>query len=173
MSIFAVVGLIVLIHIGIIALCFAVLWLEKHYPSKEFDERQKLNRYKASRLSQLIGWFYFLVVAVILIWQVDGEKTIEPFLLVMFGILLQVTIDHTYCLLTHSALPFSQKRTAAIAGYLFCGVTQILSFAISHDLNPLSLTGRGSSGWVNLIVGIDFLYLALMHIFQLLWREKE
>lgn len=173
MSILAVVGLIVLIHVGIIALCFAALWVEKHYPSDEFDERQKLNRYKASRLGQMAGLLYYLVVAVVLIWQVDGEKIIEPFLLVMFGILLQITIDHTYCLLTHSALPFSQRRTTAIAGYLFCGVIQVVSFVISHDINPLSLTGHGSSGWVNLIAGIDFLYLALMHILQMLWQEKE
>jgi len=173
MTLWNIIGIIAAIHIGIIVLCFAVQWLEKHYPSEEFDERQKLCRYRAGRLGQWVGLIYYLIVAVILVGQVDGEKTIEPFLLVMLGIVLQVTVDHTYCLLTHSALPFSQKRTAAIAGYLFCGVLQILSFAISHDIHPLSLTGHGSSGWVNLIVGIDFLYLALMHVLQLLWREKD
>lgn len=173
MSILSVVGIIIAVHIAIIVFCFAALWLGKRYSSDEFDERQKLNRYKASWLGQMVGFVYFLIVAVVLIGQVDGEKTIEPFLLVMFGIILQVTIDHTYCLLTHSALPFSQKRTTAIAGYLFCGVLQILSFFISHDINPLCLTGHGSSGWINLTVGIDFLYLALMHMIQLIWQEKE
>jgi hypothetical protein len=173
MAIWKVIGIIALVHVGVIGLCLAALWLQRHFPDKNYDERQMLNRYKASNVSLLVGLIYYLVVMVILIYQVDGRKNIEPYLLVLFGILLQTTVDHTYCLFTHSALPLSQKPRSAIMGYLFCSAVQLLSFLINQDIRPLSLVGHGSSGWVNLTAGISFLYLALMHGLSLFGREKE
>lgn len=173
MVVVEVIGIVVAVHVGVIILCLGALWLQRHFPDMNYDERQKLNRYKASNVSLLVGFLYYLVVMVILIYQVDGEKTIEPYLLVLFGILLQTTVDHTYCMLTHSALPLSQKPTTAICGYLFCGILQLLNYLTNRDIRTLSLVGHGSSGWVNIAVGISFMYLALMHTLSLLRREKE
>ena len=93
MSLGKVFGCIGLIFAGILLFCLAVLWLQKRFPSKEFDERQQVSRGKAGELGLLVGVVYFLAIMPVMIGQVDGKKTIEPYLLVFFGVM--VTHDYT------------------------------------------------------------------------------
>ena len=37
----------------------------------------------------------------------------------------------------------------------------------------IGVVGHGSAGWIHLTGGVVFLYLALMHLIRLLWKEKE
>ena len=161
------------ILLGIVLLCLAVIYLERKAPSEEFDERQKIMRGNAHRLSLVVGFVYFLVVTAILIRQVEGEKTVEPFLLIFFGLEVQMLVLHTYCLLTHSALPLSGKPVTTIVCYVFSGLIQLGYIANRLGDFPLSLVGQGSAGWIHLTGGVFFLYLALMHALRLLWKEKE
>lgn len=169
-----VIGWIVLIFAGIIALCGVVLWLEKRFPSKQFDERQQVSRGRACGLGLGVGVVYFLVTMSILINQVDGEKTIEPYLLVFFGLMLETAVMCTYSLLTHSYLSFLQKPGLNILGFGFCGALQFLTLAnrLKRE-GPLTLVGHGSSSWIFLIAGSCFLYLTLVLLIQQLRREKE
>ena len=116
---------------------------------------------------------YFLAVAVVLIGQVDGEKTVEPYLLVMIGLILQVMVDHTYCLFTHSALPLSQNRVVAVLGYMVCGTLQLTQFSIWSNRDGFALVGHGSSAWIWLIAGCYFFYIAVLHVIQALLDRKE
>lgn len=173
MNMLMVTSVILGVFALIVLLCLGVIWLEKRFPSDEYDERQKQAKGNASRIGMITGMLYFIVVSAVLIRQVEEPKAVEPYLLVFVGILLMVTVDHTYCFLTHAALPLSQKPMTSIVCYALGGVAQFLYIWEALDRFPLSLVGRGSAGWIHLLTGIDFLYLSLMHLIQYLRDRKE
>ncbi|MBE6980622.1 MAG: hypothetical protein E7431_09705 [Ruminococcaceae bacterium] len=164
---------IVCVFVFIVVVCAAAVWVEKKFPGKEYDERQKVARGRGYRLSFWVGFAYFVGVAFILLHQVDGEKTIEPYLLVFIGVILQAMVNHTYCLMTHSALPLSQNRLWAIFGYVVCGTLQFCQFHIWQERDGLSFIGHGSAAWGALIAGCCFFYLVVLHIIQILLEWKE
>nr|MBQ8243891.1 hypothetical protein [Oscillospiraceae bacterium] len=172
MSLLKVTGVILLVFAAIVLLCAGVIWLERKFPSDEYDERQKLAQGRASRLGFLTGILYFGAVTVVLLQQVEGEKTIEPWLLVCIGFFLMIMVDHTYCFLTHAALPLSQKPMTSIVCYGVAGAIQVWYTVDAVEWVPLSLTGHGTGGWIHLLTGISFLYLSLMHLIQYL-RSKR
>ena len=173
MSVLKIMLIMLAILLGIVLLCLGAIYLEKKAPSEEFDERQKIMQGNAHRLSLMVGFLYFLVVMVMLIRQVDGEKKVEPFLLVFFGIEIQLMVLHTYCLLTHSALPLSEKPVTTIVCYGISALIQLGYIFNRRGDFPLAMVGHGSAGWLHLTGGVFFLYLALMHLIRLLWKEKE
>lgn len=173
MSVIRIIGMIVGILVLVIGLCAAAVWAEKKFPGKEYDERQKIAKGRGYRLSFWVGTIYYLGVVLVLIRQVDGEKTVEPYLLVLVGLILQAIVDHTYCLLTHSALPLSQNRVWAVFGHVTCGILQFIQFRIWKARDGFALVGHGTSAWIALIAGCCFFYLAVLHIIQALLDRKE
>lgn len=173
MEIGSVIGITVGILTAVILFCLAAVWLEKRYPSESYDERQKIARGKASGLSLGVGVVYFLIISLVMMYQVQNPKTIEPYLLVIIGLMLIAMVDHTYCLLCHAALPLSQKAVWMIVAYFFLGVAQIWRFFMVSGGNPMSLVGTGTSTLLSLILAVGFLYLALMHTIALLRDRKE
>lgn len=173
MNLLPVFAVVLGIFGAIIALCAFAVYLEKHFPSDTFDERQKLSRGRAYRLSSCVSYIYFAVIGVCLLRQVDGEKSVEPYLLVYFGLMLQLMVDHTYCVMTHSALPLTQKRSAAIISYLFSGATFTTMFFMHQKQYGISFIGYGTSALLFLMTGVCFLYLVLMHIIQMFLDRKE
>lgn len=173
MSILQVTGMIVGVLALVMALCAAAVWLEKKFPGKEYDERQKIAKGRGYRLAFWVGILYYAVIGIVLIGQVDGEKTVEPYLLVMIGLMLQAMVDHTYCLFTHSALPLSQNRVVTVFGYVVCGTLQLVQFRIWSKRDGLALVGHGSSPWIWLIAGCCFFYLTVLHVIQALMERKE
>jgi len=173
MIVMQMVGCILGALAAIIVLCLACTWLEKHYPSENYDERQKLVRGRASSVAMGAGFVYFIIVLPILISQIDKEKTIEPHLLVLWGALFPVIVNHTYCLINHAALPLSQKPLYSIVVYTLLGVLYIWNFGNGLERFELSFVGKGSMPWVHLTAGICFLYLSLMHTVQFFRDRKE
>lgn len=173
MSTLQVIVMILCVLVFVIALCAVAVWMEKKFPGKEYDERQKAAKGRGYRLSFWVGFVYFTGVAIVLIQQVDGEKTVEPYLLIMIGLILQAMVDHTYCLLTHSALPLSQNRLWAIISYAVCGTLQLVQFHTWEEKYGLSFVGHGTSAWFFLVCGCCFFYLIMLHLIQLAWERKE
>ena len=161
------------ILLAVVALCALTVFVEKKFPRDTFDERQKMSRGRAYRLSSCVGYLYYVGVAFILLRQVDGEKKVEPYILVFLGLMIQLMVDHTYCVMTHSALPLTQKRSWAFLSYLFCGAIYITMFFMDQKRYGISFVGYGTSALLFLMTGICFLYLALMHIIQLILDRKE
>ena len=172
MDLLIVTGCVLLVLGAVVLLCLGVIWLETNFPSAEYDERQKQAQGRASRMGFLTGVIYFGVVSVILLQQVDGPKRIEPWLLVFFGFMLMIVADHTYCFLAHASLPLSQKPLPPIVGYALLGVVQVWYTVDAVERLPLSFVGHGTGGWLHLLTGISFLYLAMMHLIQYL-RDKR
>jgi len=173
MVIWEIIAAIVGILLLIVAFCALVKFLEKKFPTREYDERQKAAQGRASRLGMITGMLYFMVVMTIMIFQVDNPKTVEPYLLIFIGILLMITVDHAYCFLSHAALPISQNPFIAIVGYGICGIIQLLTVILSPQWYPLEWVGHGTSGWIHLLAGMDFLFLAVMHLLQYLRDRTE
>jgi hypothetical protein len=173
MSIISVIGTMLLVLVFIFLLCLGAVWMEKSFPSEKFDERQKAVRGRAYRLSFWVQFGYMLCMIPVLVGQVDGEKLVEPYLLMFGGFALQNLVFHVYCLINHSALPMSQKPLFTALGFLLCGILWLCSSYNAQQHNPLALVGHGSDGWTYLMVAFTFLSMALMHLIQLLRREKE
>ena len=173
MSLLKVTGAILAVLAGIVVLCLGVIWLEKRFPGGNMDERQRQAQGRASGFAMVLGMLYFLAVMIVLLRQVDGPKTVEPWLLVFIGILLMATADHTYCLLSYASLPLSQKPIFAIVAYGLTGLLQLVVVSNTAERMPLSWVGYGTSGWVQLLTGISLLYLSLMHLIQYLRDRRD
>ena len=172
MSIISVTGIMLAVLAGIVLLCLAVSRMEKTAKSGEFDERQQLVRGRGYRLAYWVGSAYLLVSIPMLVGYTEGQKTVEPYLLVLCGFMLQNLVFHVYCLLNH-ARPMSRKPLFTALGFLVCGFLWLSSSYNAQKRNPLSLVGYGSDGWMCLIVAFAFFAMGLMHLIQLLRREKE
>lgn len=173
MTVLQIAFILLGILLGIVLLCLGVIYLEKRIPAKQYDERQLHARARAHRLSLWVGFAYYLVVTVVLIRQVDGEKTVEPFLMVFVGLILQALVLHTYSILSDAALPLSERPWYPIACFTFMGCLQLTQFYNQLRWGIPGLTGRGAADWVFLMTGISFLYLSLLHLIQWLRGRKE
>lgn len=161
--------------LAVILLCVAAIWLEKKFPGKRFDEMQTLSRLKGYRLAFWVGMLYYLVAI-----PLARNQTVDPYMLVFIGFLLQVTVAHTYDLLTHAALPLSDRPETAIGSYLLIGILQLLSFrsdlAKIQDLGmdvSLLIKENNFALWSNLVFGILFLYLGALHLIQALRKDGD
>ena len=173
MSIISVIGIMLAVLAGIVLLCLGVTRMEKTAKSSEYDERQQLVRGRGYRLAFFVGILFMLVAMSFMVYQVDGEKTVEPYLLVYFGLILQATVFHVYCLLNHAALPFSEKPGFSIVCYAFIGLMDFFAFKNAVGRWPLTFVGHGTTGWNSLVQMFFWFSLSAMHLIQLLRREKE
>ncbi len=176
MTVLQAVFLLLGICAALALICIAALWWEKNWLSDRYDERQKISRYKSYRLAFWLGFLYYLVATGIMLFQVEGKKTIEPYLLLFFGIMFQALVLHIYGLLTGSALPFGEKPGWTAFSYLFIGSLQILNlwnWGKQFPVPGMPLTGQGSSKWVFLILAVESFVLALLYFIYALGRDKE
>ena len=173
MSIISAISLMLLVLAGIVLVCLGAVWLERNFPTEKFDERQQLVRGRGYRLAYWLGFVYLLISIPLLVGYTEGQKRVEPYLLVFCGFMLQNLVFHVYCLLNHAELPMSQKPLFTALGFLVCGILWLGNSYNAQQRNPLSLVGYGSDGWMYLMVAFTFLSMALMHLIQLLRREKE
>ena len=173
MTVLQILFIMLGILLGIVILCLGVIYLEKKAPTKNYDERQLSARARAHRLSFWVGYAYFLAVVIILMGQIDGEKKVEPFLLVFAGLILQALVLHTYSILSDAALPLSERPLYPITCFTFVGCLQLTQFFNQLRWGIPCLTGRGAADWVFLMTGISFLYLSVLHLIQWLRGRKE
>jgi hypothetical protein len=107
------------------------------------------------------------------IHQVDGEKIVEPYLVLIVCFAIQSLVFHTYCMMNHAALPVSQKPLVNAVGFLVMGALALYSFIREVKDCPMSLVGYGSWGVAQLLFACYLFYIALMYLLQVLRREKE
>jgi len=173
MTILKMLFILLGILLGIVLLCLGVIYLERKVPVKQYDERQLHARARAHRLSFWVGFAYYLAVVILLMRQVEGAKTVEPFLLVFAGLILQALVLHTYSILSDAALPLSEKPWYPIACFAFVGCLQLTEAVRDFRCGIPGLTGLEAADWVFLLCGISFLYLSLLHLLQWLRSRKE
>lgn len=172
MSVASAVVTLFLCMTGIFLLCLGAVWLEKRFSGKSHDERQERSRDRAYRLSFGIGLIYYSFVTVLLMAQQKQGQTIEPYLLVFGGILLQITVFRIYCMITQSFMRIFQKPAGAILFDLIMGIVAIGCYRISAKHNLLEEMGYPASfEWIFLILAVMFFFFALCWLGQLLWQR--
>lgn len=152
---------------------FLALWLEKNWPGEQYDERQKIARGKAYRFAFWVGMVCYLAMMVYLLWIVEHEAAVEPFLLIYLIITVQFLAFHVYSLITGSALPFAGKPYAPMVSYGLLAVMEFADFFTRDVKEVLPVLGTGASGWINLVAGMAFLLLAVMYLISWRIRERE
>lgn len=152
------------------ALCWVCLWFEKKAPTEDYDERQQIAHGKAAGVSLWTGIVYFFVV---IYWMKEDKLPAEGYLVVFAGLVLQLMVHHIYCLMTHSALPLSQKPWVTIGNYAILATVWILRATMYDPDWDRSLHGAGSGFWATVLGAFSFSSLAVMHLISLLWKEKE
>ena len=175
MSIGLVVFLFAVVITFIVMACLLAVYVERHFPSEKFDERQKIARGNAYRFCHWVGLVYYFGLMVYFTFHTGkAEWPLEPFLLLVIGILIQLQSFHIYCVMTHCALPLGEKPMPTIIGYLVLGTMWLAMYFgqyIPEDTPYLS--GAESMNLFRLLIALDFYALAGLHLISLLRKEKE
>lgn len=167
-----------LISIGILLLlvviCAVALWWNRNGENKAYDERQLVEQGKARAVADTVAVIYFLLLIAYLGYAESNQTpTLPAYFLILTGLLLQVMTYHIYCVMTHAALPFGQNPKIMIFWWALAGVVQFGNYFTNHGGELLVGENRVSVGLINVVVGVAFLALAVMHLIAYLWREKE
>ena len=177
MSVGLVAFLYAVVIAAVVVICLVAVYCERQMPSEKYDERQKITRGNAYRFSFLLSMCYYLFL---LFYFVMGtgrkEWTLEPFLLVMIGILIQMDSFHIYCVLTQCALPLGKKPVPTIVCYCVMGIgflAQYYMFYIPENVVGLSDSGSRSVNLFRLLISFSFFSLAILHLIAFLRKEKE
>lgn len=172
-------GLVVFLYVTVVVLiaiaCGAAVYVGRNFTSKKYDERQQINRGNAYRFSHWVGIAYYFGLMTYFIFHTEkSEWVIEPFVLLMIGILLQLQSFHIYCVMTHSALPLGEKPLPTMIGYVILGAMYLAQYFLQYiPEDTVGLTGASSHNLVRLLISLDFFSLAVLHLIGLLWKEKE
>ena len=156
--------------LGITALCWYRLWIEKKAPSDDYDERQKIEQGKANGITMLTGLIYFVVL---MCWMERGTLPADPRFLIFVGILLELMVYHIYCLMTHAALPLSRKPKSAIGSYVTLGIIWTLRACMYDPAWGMDLHGTGVGFWRFVLTAFCAFSLAAMHLISYLRDKKE
>lgn len=173
------VGLVFFLTLVVIAVmalvCVLAVSMEKYLPSDKFDERQKIARGKAFEFSNGVGTAYYLgLLLYYTLHTGQSEWVLEPFILILIGILIQLLSFHIYCLMTYSALPLGEKPITMIVGYSVLGAMYLAQYYLHRiDGNTVGFTGYESFNLFPLLIAFAFFSLAALHLIALLRKEKE
>lgn len=168
-AIYGAVGVV----IALALLTLISVWIGKKFPSPRYDERQKIARGNAYRFAFWVGGACYLAMQVLMIYGVEGRPVAEPYLMLYLCMVIQALAFHMYCVITHSSMPFGEKPGAVILCYSGLAFFEFFDFFRWDVKEVLPLMGTGTSAWINLIMGIFFLCLALLYLIALLIRERE
>lgn len=160
---FAVPGMIA----ALVVLCLAVIHREKQRKEENYDERQAQDRGNAYRISFYVSLFYFLG----LLFCMDYLESMESTSMLLYiGVLLQLMVFDIYCLLTHAALPLSERKPwRAVWCYAVLCAVNLAYFGMNVSESGADVSGNALR---YLILSAVFGAFALMHLIQYL-RDKR
>lgn len=161
--------------VTIVAAGAIVIYLQKNFPSEKFDERQKISRGNAYCFSHWMGMLYYFALLVYFVFHTGKQEwVLEPFLLLAIGILIQLQSFHIYCLMTHSALPLGEKPMPAIIGYFTLGGLYFVQYYLQYiPENVVGFSGADSHNLFRLLIALDFVFFAVLHLIAYIRDRKE
>ena len=156
MSTGLIVFLFAIVIAAIVVAGVLAVYLERHFPTDKYDERQKIARGNAYRFSHWTGMVYYFGLLVYFIFHTGKQEWIlEPFVLIMIGILLQLQSFHIYCIMTHSALPLGEKPLPTIVGYVVLGILYLVQYFGQYIPEDTPwLTGADSYNLFRLLISL-------------------
>lgn len=160
---------------GILIYSVLAVWYQKKYPTREYDERQAVSQGEAAKQSLWICATYFLALFAAYGYRglvYDAElRAVEVALAIMVGLEASLLVNHTYCLLTHAALPVKKKPRGMMVSYLLIGVVDLLNYYLRCWVYPEN--GSSMEGYLYLIIGIGACYLGVLYLVEWLRQRKE
>lgn len=141
MTFFAALLFILVIALVLTGALVLLMWLEKKLPSKQYDERQETIRGKAHKWALLIGFCYFIIIAVLELILSDGLQA-DLFLVIMVGLGLEAFVLGCYCVIHDAYLPLTQSPKGNIIMLYILGAVQLINAASSVSRMRISLTGE-------------------------------
>ena len=175
MSVGIVVFLFAIVIVLIVIAGVLAIYVGQNFQSEKYDERQQIDRGRAYRFSHWVGMvYYFGLLTYFILHTGKTGWAVEPFVLLMIGIMIQLQSFHIYCLMTHSALPLGEKPLPTITGYLFMGALYLVQYFGQHiPADAVGLTGADSYNLFRLLISLDFFSLAVLHLIAMLRTERE
>lgn len=158
--------------VALVLLCMLVVWLEKHGPEGDYDERQRLARGNAYRISFFFGVAYTFFLVFYLDSSAGASLAVSPSTLLWFGLIMEWMVFNIYCLLTRAALPFSGSPILTSAGYGLCALFNLV-FCLSYSNRPEYLRNGDTFIIPHFFMGVCFASLAVMYLISAFWKEKE
>lgn len=158
----SVVGLFVLTIVALavlFGLCHLAVKMQKDFPSEKYDERQKIARGEGYRLAFWTGIVYYVVAMIVI-----GFEDLDSFpsvTLITMGILVQAMVLHFHGFLTQSALPLGEKPVVSIVCWSIMGVMYLVEYFFLYP------------NWYQIVYGMCFLTMALLHLINHFRRDKE
>jgi len=167
-----------------VLLAFVSIWHEKHRKRQEYDERQEQIQGKAAVFALLLGSCYYLGLFAAMTFA-ESLPLPESTLLIL-GLCLQLLSYHLYCLVRGIGLPLNQAGWTMPALYGFNGITQFILFrnnmgyleayraySTVEPNHTLPAPGDGASLWLQLIMAVTFIAMAVIYLIPLLREERE
>lgn len=159
MSAIGMVVLTVIVLAALFGLCHLAVKLQKDFPSEKYDERQKIARGDGYRLAFWTGIVYY--VAIMIAIGFEDLDSFSSVTLITMGILVEAMVLHFHGFLTHSALPLGEKPMISIVCWSIMGVMYLVEYFFLYP------------SWYQIVYGLCFLTMALLHILSLLRKEEE
>lgn len=159
MSVIGMFILTVIVLAALFGLCHLAVKLQRDFPSEKYDERQKIARGEGYRLAFWTGLVYSVVILIIIGFErLDSDAVVA---LITSGILVQAMVLHFYGFLTHSALPLGEKPMVSVVCFSIMGVMYLAEYFFLYP------------SWYQIVYGMCFLTIALLHLITHLRRDKE
>ncbi len=152
------------------ALCWGILFLERHFPSKQYDERQKVARGNAYRAGFYLGLVWLIASGLVVGY--DAHEGTLMFVLFL-GFVAQMLVFHIYCLLTHAAMPLSEKPWMSIASYGIMAVFYGVNVFTARNIDARWPDKPMVNTLIQLTMAVGFGSLSLMHLIQYLRDRKS
>ena len=173
MSVLTALLLLCAIIAFLMLLSAAVIYFEKKHPGTDYDERQKQARGNAYRFCFWLGFAYYFVLYIIVLWYFPNNLLPGNVAPAMFmGMLIQAMSFHIYCFFTHADMPLSQKPIVSIWSYTVLAAFNLLELVVD-GVKEFSLLEPGLNSLSRLMTGFFFLVLAVLHLIQLLRNRRE
>ena len=173
MSIVTALLLLCAVITFLMLLSAVVIHIEKKHPGTDYDERQKQARGNAYRFSFWVGFAYYFVLYIAVLWYFPKDLrpgNVAPAM--FFGMLLQAMSFHIYCFFTHADMPLSQKPIVSIWSYTVLAAFNLLEL-VADGVKAFSLLEPGLNSLSRLMTGFFFLVLAVLHLIQLMRNRRE
>lgn len=171
MKLFLIWLSLVAVVVALAGICWLCLFLERKFPSKQYDERQLQARYKGYRFGFWVGIVYYFVAWVLT--DILGKLADYSTELIFVGLMVQLLAGVIYMMLTGANLPLSQKPTP----YLFALFFAVSGFSVINAYRSIrceiGLYGEYQIPWKELVISVVWFALGVVYLISWLTRDRD
>ena len=182
-------GILIGAALLLLGLCALVIRLEKKFPSKRYDERQKEAQGRAYKWTSVVGFLYFTTM-LFLDFLFPSGLPMDLSFVIFIGMALQALVYALYCSLQGAYFPLRKSPKINIILLYIAGALNLINGAnnvrwlgitlekdyleiIEFPDVRLSATGVDVAAWLLLIGAVMFLTLATVQLIRYMRDQRE